>query len=206
MTNVRRLTVSATVALLLVAGAGCVRDGNDPSATDSPTASSPSYTPTTTAPPTESEAAAAAAADVVRNYFAVVDHLGQEPAPPLRELTSVATSIQLSAQRNLLNGQRHDGLTQTGDTRISDLKVQSVNLDNSDPDTAKVPTVTIDVCWDVTGVDVVDSSGKSTVSPSRPETGWTRYTVANYQWTKHPDDGWRVASGQDLKRSPCKAS
>jgi hypothetical protein len=135
-----------------------------------------------------------------------VDRLGREPAAPLRELTNVATSVQLSAQRNLLKQQREEGLQQTGETKIADLKVQSVNLENPNPDAGKVPTVAIDVCWNVADVDVVDNRGESTVSPSRPDTGWTRYAVANYHWNRHPDNGWRVASGQDLKRSPCSAS
>ena len=89
---------------------------------------------------------------------------------------------------------------------INELKVQSVNLDNSDPDAGKVPTVVIDVCWDVSKVDVLDKSGKSIVSPNRPDTGWTRYTVANYDYAADPTGGWRVATGQDLKKTPCAAS
>ena len=98
------------------------------------------------------------------------------------------------------------GQRQTGTTAISELKVQSVNLDNSDPDAGKVPTVVIDVCWDVSKVDVLDKSGKSIVSPTRPDTGWTRYTVANYDYAADPTGGWRVATGQDLKKTPCAAS
>ena len=93
-----------------------------------------------------------------------------------------------------------------GTTAISELKVQSVNLDNSAPDAGKVPTVVIDVCWDVSKVDVLDKSGKSIVSPDRPDTGWTRYTVANYEYAADPTGGWRVATGQDLKQTPCAAS
>jgi hypothetical protein len=205
MTNVRSFTISATAALLLVAGAACADDGDDPPATESPTPSTSSPA-LTTAPPTKSEAAGTAASDVMRRYFAVVDRIGQDPGVPLQELATVATSIQLSAQRNQLKQQRRQGLTQTGNTKISELTVQSVNLDNSDPEAGKVPTVAIDVCWDVTDVDVVDSSGETTVSPSRPDTGSTRYTVANYQYVENSDDGWRVASGQDLRRATCEAS
>ena len=52
--------------------------------------------------------------------------------------------------------------------------MQSVNLDNSDPKAGKVPTVQIDVCYDVSDVDVLDANGKSVVSPDRPDTGWIR--------------------------------
>ncbi|GAB3769985.1 hypothetical protein GCM10027600_25540 [Nocardioides ginsengisegetis] len=121
-------------------------------------------------------------------------------------LASAATSSQLAAQRRLVSTERSKGLHQVGDTRVAELTVQTVNLDNSDPAAGKVPTVTIDVCWDVTDVDIVDATGKSVVSPGRPSTGWTRYTVANYHWAKNPSNGWRIATGQDLKQTPCAPS
>jgi hypothetical protein len=112
----------------------------------------------------------------------------------------------LSAQRHLVTGERSKGLRQVGATRIKTLRVQSVNLDNSEPSAGKVPTVTIDVCWDVSGADLVDKSGKSVVKPGRAETGWARYTVANYHWSENPSGGWRIATSQDLKKTSCAAS
>jgi hypothetical protein len=142
----------------------------------------------------------------VQNYFTVVDDLRSDPATGLKQLNAVATSAQLNAVETLIRRQRGEGQRQTGTTTISDLKVQSVNLENSDPDAGKVPTVVIDVCWDVSKVDVLDKSGKSIVSPARPDIGWTRYTVANYDYAADPTGGWRVATGQDLKQAPCAAS
>ena len=144
--------------------------------------------------------------EAVRSYFTVVDQLRSDPAADLKQLKSVATSAQLNAVETLIRRQRDEGQRQTGATAINELKVQSVNLDNSDPTAGKVPTVVIDVCWDVSKVDVLDKSGKSIVSPDRPDTGWTRYTVANYEYAADPTGGWRVATGQDLKQAPCAAS
>jgi hypothetical protein len=121
-------------------------------------------------------------------------------------LASVATSTQLAAQRRLLTNERGDGLRQVGATRVADLTVQSVDLDNSDPSVGRVPTVTVDVCWDVSGADLIDKGGESVLSPDRASTGWTRYTVANYHWSDNPSGGWRVATSQDLKQAPCAAS
>ena len=70
----------------------------------------------------------------------------------------------------------------------------------------QVPTVTIDVCWDVSHADLVGKNGKSAVKPTRANRGWTRYTVANYHWNANPSGGWRIASSQDLKQTPCAAS
>ena len=136
----------------------------------------------------------------------MVDQLRSDPATDLKQLKSVATSAQLNAVETLIGRQRDEGQRQTGTTSINELQVQSVNLDNSDPKAGKVPTVVIDVCWDVSKVDVLDKSGESIVSPNRPDTGWTRYTVANYEYAANPTGGWRVATGQDLKKTPCAAS
>jgi hypothetical protein len=139
-------------------------------------------------------------------YFRVVDELRQRPGRPLRALRGVSTSGELSAQQRLIASERDKGLRQIGDTRIAGLQVQAVNLANADPQAGEAPTVQVDVCWSVVDVDVVDGRGKSVVSPSRPDSGWIRFTVANYHWTSDPDNGWRVASSQDLRQKRCAAS
>ena len=112
----------------------------------------------------------------------------------------------MAAQENLFKAERKQGLHQIGDSKVAKLEVQSVNLDNSDPEAGKVPTVQIDVCFDVSEVDVIDASGKSVISPDRPDTGWIRYSVANYEWDSDPDGAWRVASSQDIEQTPCATS
>lgn len=195
----------ATGTLLLAAVSSCGEDGADPPPT--PPASMTPAEPTTAASSTSpSDAATADATAAMKDYFTVVDEVRSDPAADLKELKSVATSAQLTAVETLIRRQRDEGQRQTGTTTISELKVQSVNLDNSDPDAGKVPTVVIDVCWDVSKVDVLDKSGESIVSSDRPDTGWTRYTVANYEYAADPTGSWRVATGQDLKQTPCAAS
>lgn len=205
MTNVRRTIASAAAALLFAAASGCDDDGESPSST-APSSSRPTPTATTSAPPTDTDIASQSATDLVREYYAVRDRLRQAPTTSLAELKSVATSTELTAQQTLFDQERERGLRQTGDTRIGDLTVQAVNLDNRDPDVGKVPVVQIDVCWDVSNVDILDADGKSVVSTDRPNTGWIRYTVANYEWATDPDGGWRVATSEDLEKSPCAAS
>jgi hypothetical protein len=133
----------------------------------------------------------------------VTDTLGKRPTQPLKRLATIAISTQLSAERALLVSQRQRGQRQVGDTRLARIKVQSVNLADSNRSTGEIPTVLVDVCWDVSNVDVIDRHGASIISPSRPDTGWTRYTVANYHWAAHRNDGWRVAAGEDLRQAPC---
>ncbi|MFT4264118.1 MAG: hypothetical protein QM572_12100 [Nocardioides sp.] len=139
-------------------------------------------------------------------YYAAVDRVAQDPGAPLGDLSDVAIGAQLSAETTLLKRQRSSHQTQRGNTKATRIDVQSVNLDNTDPSAGKVPTVQVDVCWDVSDVDVIDSAGKSIVSENRPNTGWTRLTVANYNYADDPEGAWRVATGQDLKKAPCAAS
>ena len=204
MTNSRGALSLATAVLLLVAGTSCADDDGDPTDPRSnPPASSPSSSsPTPTSP---SESATAAATATVNDYYAIRNQLRRDPTQPLSMLKSVAISTELTTQQTLFKRERKQGLHQTGETKVVELQVQSVNLDNSDPQAGKVPTVQIDVCFDVSGVDVLDADGKSVVTPDRPDTGWIRYSVANYQWDSDPDGAWRVASSQDIERTPCDA-
>ena len=204
MTNSRGALSLATAVLLLVAGTSCADDDGDPTDPRSnPPASSPSTSsPTPTSP---SESATAAATATVNDYYAIRNQLRRDPTQPLSRLKSVAISTELTTQQTLFKRERKQGLHQTGETKVVELEVQSVNLDNSDPQAGKVPTVQIDVCFDVSGVDVLDADGKSVVTPDRPDTGWIRYSVANYEWDSDPDGAWRVASSQDIERTPCDA-
>jgi hypothetical protein len=196
----------ATGALVLAAVTGCASGNDSPASEPQTTTSSSITTKTTVTPPSDTEVASKAAAGLVRRYYALRDHLRQHPSTPLSKLKTVATSTELKAQEALFKRERGMGLHQTGDTEISKLTVQSINLDNSDPKSGRVPTVQVDVCYDVSKVDILDRNGHSVVNSDRPDTGGIRYTVANYHWASDPKGGWRVATSQDLKQTPCPAS
>lgn len=198
----RRIPIVATCVLALAAVTSCAQSDPGTSPT-SPSALSPSEP--SGAQTSDTEAAAAAATATVDSYYATLDRLRQDHSKPIDALSKVETSTLLRADRHLIEGERSKKLRQVGDTEVVDMSVESVNLDNSDPDVGKVPTVTVDVCWDVSEVDLIDASGKSVVSPDRADVGWIRYIVANYQYRTDPVTGWRVASAQDLEQQPCKA-
>lgn len=197
---------TAVVALAVMFTWGCsapeATPSPSPSSSSVPTARPPSASPT----PSATDLAISDATGLVRRYYATMNHLRQDASQPLSLLAMVAVSAEHDAQRLLLKKERRAGLHQTGETKVAELKVQSVNLDNSDPKSGRVPVVFVDVCWDVTDVDIVDKDGKSVVSTSRPNTGWVRHTVANYQRKSNPRDGWRIASSQDIESPPCAAS
>lgn len=208
MTNVRRTFALATAALVLAAMTACASNQDEPSTEPSPPASAPSLSSPTSTPtaPSDEEAASDAATELVRTFYAVRDELRQDPDTPLAKLRTVAISTELTAQQNLFERERNAGVYQAGATKIADLTVQSVSLDNADPKAGDVPTVRVDVCFDVTGVDILDADGQSIVSPNRDDTGTIRYSIANYEWDSDPDGAWRVASSQNIEGQPCAAS
>jgi hypothetical protein len=128
MTNSRGALSLATAALLLVAGASCADDTDPADPRSNPPASSPSSSsPTPTSP---SEAATAHATETVKDYYAVRNQLRSDPTQPLSLLKSVAISTELTTQQTLFKRERKQGLHQTGETKVVELQVQSVNLDN----------------------------------------------------------------------------
>ncbi len=207
MTRIQRVKGLATAVVLLVAVTSCVNDGNDPPAVGTTSVSSPSPTtssptpgsPTTRSSTPPSETASAAASALVRKYFTTIDRLRQDAKQPASDLEAVASSTQLTAQKKLLEAQRQGGMHQVGNTKVVELKVESVNLD-------RPATALIDICWDVSGVDVLDADGNSVVTADRKEVGWTRYTLTNDRWPKASTDGWRVSAGTDLDEEPCAGS
>ncbi|TRW47448.1 hypothetical protein [Georgenia yuyongxinii] len=200
-----KLCVSVAAMLVLAAISACTSDPDEaPSTTASPAPSASTSTPPSASPspsPTsESEAAATSAERLVRDYYGVLDELGQDPSQPLTRLEEYAESVELTSQQRLYESERSDGLHQTGDTRIADLVVQGANL-SADPQ-----TVEVDVCFDVAAVDIVDANGATVVTPDRPEVGWIRHTVVSRDGDSDPTSGWRVSSSQDLEEPPCDAT
>ena len=172
-----------------------------PSSTASPSTSpSPTTSPSSTS---DSELAAADAEALIREYYEVIDQLGRDPSVPLTALDAVAISKDLDSWQRQFERARRDGWVQTGQTKLVEIDVQSVNLDNSDPAAGRVPAVQVDVCFDVTDVDVRDASGSSVVTADRPDTGWIRHTVSNYTWENDSSGGWRVSTSVDLEQPPC---
>lgn len=189
----------AMAVLLSVVATSCSGDDPGPGAapTSSPTAS-PSKTPDASPTPTlsQTEQAAQDVENVVRRYFAVTDQLGQNPELPLRRLQGVAADMELTIQRDLLRDQRSSGEVQIGNLRVVELKVQRLSLDNP-------PAATVEVCWDVADVDIVDANGDSTITAARSDRGWTQLTVTNIRGDQVPRNGWRVTGGLDQEKSPC---
>ncbi|MFE7503878.1 hypothetical protein [Promicromonospora sp. NPDC057488] len=194
-----------TAALLFALASGCTTGGSaSPGPSESANAPTPSLSASPSPSPTDPKALARTNAEALaRDYYAVTDEVGQDPDAKLSGLGRVATSVELSTRQQIVERWRADGWRKTGRTKVAELIVQSVSLDNSDPEAGRVPTVQVDVCYDVSDVDLVDEAGDSMVSPDRTDRGWERLHVANYDYKTDPASGWRVASLETLEKAQC---
>lgn len=143
---------------------------------------------------------------MVREYYRVIDELRSDPSADLAMLDDVAVSVALVSRQRQVERERGDGWHQTGETKIAELDLKSVNLDNTDGEGTTVPLVQFEICIDVRDVDIVDANGNSVVADERPSRGWERHTLANHDWETDPVRGWRVSTSETLERQPCESA
>lgn len=189
--------VVAVAAGVLLTVTGCTSTANPvPSPTPTATASQPAPSPS---PATDSELAAANAEALVREYYRGTDVVAKDPTD-LAPLDGIAAKAELQRLRAQFQQWADASWHQTGDLKVVELVTQTVTLEPSD---GSVPSAQVDVCFDVTGLDIVDPSGASQVDPGRNDRGWDRLTVTNAAYDTNPDDGWRVTGAQTLEQEPC---
>lgn len=193
--------VVATAVGLLLAAAACTGSPGEPTASPTTQAGTPSAT-SSPSPTTESELAAANAVALVHEYYRVTDSVAKDPAG-LEPLGTVAGSSELTRLQDQFTTWAHDGWRQTGEVRVLDTVVQTVSLNESTPSAGEAPTVQVDVCFDVSALDIIDASGTSQVAAGRPDRGWERLSIANEDLANDPDDGWRVADVETVEQEPC---
>ena len=192
-------TIAATLALL-VACAGCTRDQVDPldpgTASTAPieTSSPPSSSgepPSTSSSPTltpAEQAAVTAARPLVEDYFRVRDKSIQDPDRfDDSTFAQVAVSSALADAQDRLEAVRESNFHQTGNVVITDVSLLDVDLRFNPKRTPPyIPTVQFRVCYDVSGVTLVDKAGNSQTDPDRKPTGWIRVGVSNYEYPNGP--------------------
>ena len=198
--HTQHLTSIAAIAVAALALSACNSTGDPgsntataattsaPATTDvSPTASTP--TPTKS---TEDEAIAAAE-KMSPLYFPVGDSSIAAPDKFDREeLKKVAISTALDDMQNLMSAFQNQQFKASGSTEVESITNPRVDLKldlkKSPPD---VPTVQLDVCIDVSKLNVVDKDGKSAIPADRKPRQLWRVGVSNYEYPKA--DAWRVA-------------
>lgn len=191
----RRLV--AVAAVVMLAAAGCTSTAN-PAPTPTTDASSPATSPS---PTTDSERAAADVEAMVREYYRVSDTVAKDPAD-VAPLDAVAADPALSRSQAEFEQWAADGWRQTGDLTVAELVVQAVSLGSSDDEA----TAQVDVCYDVTGLDIVDADGTSQVAADRPDRRWERLTMVRIDNAADAGTAWRVSDQKTLEQEPCAAS
>lgn len=162
------LALGGLTAIVSMA-AGCVPSDNAPApttatssdvATDSPTASpSPSRSPNL-------DLKQRRAGEAVVRYWSVVSQLAADPKADLNPLSEVAADQAFAQQRVALKTYRAEGWVQIGEATVRGIRT-----------TGDASPFTVSACVDVTGVDFIDSSGKSAVAPNRPNQQRYSYQV-----------------------------
>lgn len=188
-------TLAAAIVLAATLGACTSAGGNGVSTSATTSTASPTTTTTPSATPTQSpeDLAIAAAKEKIPAYFATSDRSLQDTKTFSREeFKKVAITTALDDLGNLFSAFQAQNYKQVGTTVVESMTDPKVNLamdlKKTPPD---VPNVQMQVCIDVSKLNVVDASGKSVVPADRKPRQLWRVGVANYQYPAA--DGWRVA-------------
>src|SRR4051812_34902640 len=153
--------------LCLAACTGGPGETELPPATATPGLSSPSPTPTPTSPSPADPAEAAAEAAVVR-FWKVLDRLSADPKSSLTDIFTVARGEVADQYIQNITDYRADRVRQVGSVTVETLSAERLS---------KRSRYQVEACLDVSGADVVDEDGKSTVSDKRSPRIRYRYEV-----------------------------
>jgi hypothetical protein len=203
-------TAAAVSAALLTLLTGCNSERSQAAApvvtTATPSPTQPTATPTATeTPATPQEKAIIAAEQAVRDYYAVMDRLGSNPAANPAQLRTVAVSTGLIDANNEVAFRRSKKQRQIGRTAVVYMRPTKVDLafrPNKRP-APDIPVVELNICYDVSGVNVVDSSGRSVVTAARKDKALAHMGVTNYDWPN--PHGWKIGY-MTVKGDACPAS
>lgn len=194
-----RLVIIAAGLVTLLAAAGIVvivTDGGNSQKPQSAVSASPSVAPSKSTP--EDQAVVAAEARY-REFLRVRDDVGHAGYRSSAAFDAVAVSPERTVQE--ISFRKARGLRQVGTTGVVSIKVLSVDLT---PTAGNYPTVVLQACIDVSGVDVLDGQGKSVVSPTRVPR--SQSTVTMYMYAKGTKGaaagGWFVFEATS-KAEPC---
>ena len=169
-----RLPAVAGLAALVILLSSCTEPGPalgplppDPSSSTSagvpaaPTAGSGTSTaasaPTSAELPSAEKQALAEATEAVTDYYTAVDRINSDPSSDPDTLQDVATGDAYLASVRLVDDMKGRGLVQTGDVRVVDVDVVSIDLTRSPP--SRYPTVVLDACLDVSAMKAIGPGG-----------------------------------------------
>ena len=152
----RRVVGAAAVVLGMLVLSGC--GTGDPIPTLPPT-------PSTTPVFASEEEALAAAEDAYAAYLEIWSEIAAEGGVAPDRLAPYATGEFYDEELEGLALFRDNGWRSVGTSQVKAIELQYVDLSGS----ASTEVLAAYLCIDVSGVDVLDASGTSVVSPDRPD-------------------------------------
>jgi hypothetical protein len=147
----RRLMTIACLGFLMISGAGCSAE---------PTPVQTSATPTSAPVFASDEEALAAATDAYAGYIETADQIITDGGAHPERIEQFATDELAKAEIESYREFESQGLHGTGLSTFSNLSIQSHSR-------GEKAVVTAYVCSDVSGTDIVDSNGRSTLASTR---------------------------------------
>lgn len=200
---------SVVVTVLSVIGVGFIvaGGGEEPvvEPTAQPSAAVPSIAPSAVPVVKTPEDLAAEAAEArYREFLMVDDSVGQAgftSSAPYDTVTVTPERLVRETQFRQARQAVGVGGRQVGNQELASLSVTSVDLT---PEPGGYPTVVLQACVDVSGIDVVDRSGKSLVVPERIDRAKSTVTMYEYApGTRGAErGGWYVYEATS-KAEPC---
>lgn len=166
-----------------------------PTASPTPTESTAPSTPTPA--PSDSELApdeAAAAQEAEQSLVSLVqlgNEVGADPTASLDGIEELASGFVLGEIQALAAERAQLGYTQTGEAKVTSVTVDDVDLGG------RPPSLTLDVCVDVSDIDVLDADGTSlSANMYLPDT-----PVHHRYGAQQLDGRWKLVS-HDLPDAP----
>lgn len=160
-----------------------------------PTATTQTSSPATTSPDDPQSIALAEVSDLVVSYYDLSDDLAADPALSVEQLTTVTVDPLLTADSELYDGVRSQGLKGTGSYVVKSIEATKWDL------AANPPTVGVSACIDASGTDVIDATGSSVADPNQPDYWIASLTVIQSQ--PGDDSSWRVSDKTDTPVDSC---
>ncbi len=181
-----RLTIAAAAVVTLlavVAIAFLVANDDGPAAAPAPVPSvAPSRTPDASPPAavqTPQDVAAAEATARYREYLQVGDEIGQNGYTSSAPYDAVTVDPErTNAELAFRAFAGNEGARQVGAVALASLEVTSVDLEVGP---GSYPKVVLQACLDVSGVDIIDSTGKSLVTADRLDRSASTVTLHRYE-------------------------
>jgi hypothetical protein len=200
--NRSTLTTASLAGAALMFIAGCSSSGGaKPS--DTPTTHASSSDLVSTPAPDPSKAAIVDAVAMIPTYLATLDKLYNDASVPLNEIYNVAIQPESTVEAVAIGRFRAAGYRGVGRTKLASTYAATAYLSGlgGAGSTAKMPTVKVTACVDVSGSGARDAKGSAVGNLKKPKFLVEKLTIrkVNFSGTS----GWRISDAPNTESNLC---